>query len=64
MGLASMYYGENGEIVIEFLAEKHTIVDGASGPILKFKGTAYLVKDETDKYVFDHLEWWEREQAE
>jgi len=61
IGLASMYYGENGEIVIEFLAEKHTIVDGASGPILKFKGIAYLTKDETDKYVFDHLEWWERE---
>ena len=64
IGLASMYYGENGEIVIEFLAEKHTIVDGASGPILQFKGIAYLTKDETDKYVFDHLEWWEREQAE
>lgn len=64
MGLASMYYGEDGGIVIEFIAEKHTIVDGASGPILKFKGTAYLVKDETDKYVFDHLEWEEREQAE
>lgn len=61
MGLASMYYGEDGGIVIEFIAEKHTIVDGASGPILKFKGTAYLVKDETDKYVFDHLEWEERE---
>lgn len=61
IGLASMYYGENGEIVIEFIAEKHTIVDGASGPILKFKGTAYLTKDETGKYVFDHLEWWERE---
>ena len=61
IGLASMYYGENGEIVIEFLAEKHTIVDGASGPILQFKGIAYLTKDETDKYVFDHLEWWERE---
>jgi hypothetical protein len=61
VGLASMYYGENGEIVIEFLAEKHTIVDGASGPILQFKGIAYLTKDETDKYVFDHLEWWERE---
>lgn len=60
IGLASMYYGENGEIVIEFLAEKHTIVDGASGPILQFKGIAYLTKDETDKYVFDHLEWWER----
>ena len=60
VGLASMYYGENGEIVIEFLAEKHTIVDGASGPILSFKGTAYLVKDETDKFVFDHLEWKER----
>lgn len=61
VGLASMYYGEDGGIVIEFLAEKHTIVDGASGPILSFKGTAYLVKDETDKYVFDHLEWKERE---
>ena len=61
VGLASMYYGENEEIVIEFLAEKHTIVDGASGPILQFKGIAYLTKDETDKYVFDHLEWWERE---
>lgn len=61
IGLASMYYGEDGGIVIEFLAEKHTIVDGASGPILKLKGTAYLVKDETGKFVFDHLEWWERE---
>lgn len=61
IGLASMYYGEDGGIVIEFIAEKHTIVDGASGPILKFKGTAYLVKDETDKFVFDHLEWEERE---
>lgn len=64
IGLASMYYGEDGGIVIEFLAEKHTIVDGASGPILKFKGTAYLVKDETDKFVFDHLEWEEREKEE
>ncbi len=61
IGLASMYYGEDGGIVIEFLAEKHTIVDGASGPILQFKGVAYLVKDETDKYVFDHLEWEEIE---
>lgn len=61
VGLASMYYGEDGGIVIEFLAEKHTIVDGASGPILSFKGTAYLAKDETGKYVFDHLEWKERE---
>lgn len=61
VGLASMYYGEDGGIVIEFLAEKHTIVDGASGPILGFKGTAYLVKDETGKFVFDHLEWKERE---
>lgn len=61
VGLASMYYGEDGGIVIEFLAEKHTIVDGASGPILSFKGTAYLVKDETGKFVFDHLEWKERE---
>ena len=60
IGLASMYYGEDGGIVIEFIAEKHTIVDGASGEILQFKGTAYLVKDETDKYVFDHLEWTER----
>lgn len=60
IGLASMYYGENEEIVIEFIAEKHTIVDGASGPILKFKGTAYLKKDETGKYVFDYLEWEER----
>jgi len=60
IGLASMYYGENDEIIIEFIAEKHTIVDGASGPILKFKGIAYLVKDETGKYVFDYLEWEER----
>jgi hypothetical protein len=60
IGLASMYYGVNDEIIIEFLAEKHTIVDGASGPILQYKGTAYLVKDETDKYVFDYLEWEEK----
>lgn len=60
IGLASMYYGENEEIVIEFIAEKHTIVDGASGPILEFKGTAYLKKEETGKYVFDYLEWEER----
>lgn len=60
IGLASMYYGENDEIIIEFIAEKHTIVDGASGPILQYKGTAYLVQDETGKYVFDYLEWEER----
>lgn len=64
IGLASMYYGEDGGIVIEFIAEKHTMVDGASGPILDFEGTAYLVKDETGKYVFDHLEWQESEKEE
>lgn len=60
IGLASMYYGENDEIIIEFIAEKHTIVDGMSGDILQYKGTAYLVQDETGKYVFDYLEWEER----
>jgi hypothetical protein len=61
IGLASMYYGEDGGIVIEFIAEKHTIVDGDSGPILEFRGIAYLTKDASGKFVFDHLEWWDRE---
>ncbi len=60
IGLASMYYGENEEIVIEFIAEKHTIVDENSVEILQYKGTAYLKKDEIGKYVFDYLEWEER----
>lgn len=60
IGLASMYYGENDEIIIEFIAEKHTIVNGMSGDILQYKGTAYLAQDETGKYVFDYLEWEER----
>ena len=60
IGLASMYYGENNEIIIEFIAEKHTIVDGMSGDILQYKGIAYLMQDETGKYVFDYLEWEER----
>lgn len=60
IGLASMYYGENDEIIIEFIAEKHTVVDETSVEILQYKGIAYLVKDETGKYVFDYLEWEER----
>ena len=59
IGLASRYYGPGGEIIIEFIAQRHTMKDGAKGPILKYSGTAYLEKDETGKYVFDHLEWAE-----
>lgn len=52
-GIYSSCYGEAGEIIIDY---QFNVVDNESLDVERFTKKAYLVPDETGKYVLSHLE--------